>query len=71
MELPAKVLIHNETLAVKGAEGVLVTINPAGYYEINLYFGERAHRTFFPIQQTVVIAQEPEEEVVGSTEIER
>jgi hypothetical protein len=71
MELPAEVLIHNETLNVKGAHGTLITISPDGYYEVNCLFGERAHRTLFPIQGTVLIAREPEEVLGIDLEVER
>jgi hypothetical protein len=71
MELPAEVLIHNEILSVKGAKGTLIQISPDGYYEINCLFGERPHRTLFPIQGTVLIAREPEELLRADQEIER
>ena len=72
MELPAEVLIHNETLGVKGGKGTLLQINSEGYYEINCYFGERLHRTLFPIHGTVLISREPEQTVGGEAmEIER
>ena len=72
MELPAEVLIHNETLGVKGGKGTLLQVSPEGYYEINCLFGERLHRTLFPIQGTVLIAREPEQVIAGAEmEIER
>ena len=72
MELPAEVLIHNETLGVKGGKGTLLQVSSEGYYEINCYFGERLHRTLFPIQGTVLISREPEQAVGGeAVEIER
>jgi hypothetical protein len=70
MELPADVLIHNETLGVKGGRGTLIQITEA-YYEVNCQFGERLHRTLFPIQSTVLIAQNPEEPSRFDGEIER
>jgi hypothetical protein len=71
MELPTEVLIHNETLGVKGGKGTLLQVTE-GYYEINCYFGDRLHRTLFPIQGTVLIAREPEQAVAGEAlEIER
>ena len=72
MELQTEVLIHNETLGVKGGKGTLLSVNAEGYYEINCYFGERLHRTLFPIQGTVLISREPEQVVAGEAEeIER
>jgi len=71
MELHTEVLIHNETLGVKGGRGVLLQISPDGYYEVNCIFGERVHRTLFPILGTVLISREPEEPTSAETEIER
>lgn len=72
MELPAEVLIHNETVGMKGSRGTLLQIHPHGYYEANVKFGERLHRVLLPIHRTVVIAQEAEEAVPQEEiEIER
>jgi hypothetical protein len=71
MELHTEVLIHNETLGVKGGRGVLLQISPEGYYEVNCVFGERVHRTLFPIHGTVLISREPEETTSTDLEIER
>jgi hypothetical protein len=71
MELHTEVLIHNETLGVKGGKGVLLQISPDGYYEINCVFGERVHRTLFPIHGTVLISREPEDTTRIDMEIER
>ena len=71
MELHTEVLIHNETLGVKGGKGVLLQISPDGYYEINCVFGERVHRTLFPIHGTVLISRDPEDTTRIDVEIER
>ena len=72
MELHTEVLIHNETLGVKGGKGVLLQISSDGYYEVNCVFGDRVHRTLLPIQGTVLISREPEETTrLLDTEIER
>lgn len=72
MEVPAEVLIHNETIGMKGAKGTLLQVSPLGYYEVNVRFGERLHRVLLPITRTVVIAQAAEETVVtDELEIER
>lgn len=71
MELPAEVLIHNELLNIKGARGILLHVNADGYYEMNLTFGERVHRTLLPIQGTVVISPQPEDTTRQNLEIER
>lgn len=72
MEVPAEVLIHNETVGMKGSRGTLLQIHPHGYYEANVKFGERLHRVLLPIDRTVVIAQAAEEAVTTEDlEIER
>lgn len=72
MELPAEVLIHNETVGMKGSRGTLLQIHPHGYYEANVKFGERLHRVLLPIDRTVVIGQEAEEAAdLEAVEIER
>ena len=71
MELPADVLVHNEILGLKGGRGTLIRVDPDGYYEVNLTFGERRHRVLLPIQATVVIDRVPEEEINADFEIER
>jgi hypothetical protein len=71
MELHTEVLIHNETLGVKGGKGVLLQISQDGYYEVNCVFGERMHRTLFPIFGTVLISREPEDTTRVDLEVER
>jgi hypothetical protein len=71
MELHTEVLIHNETLGVKGGKGVLLQISQDGYYEVNCIFGERMHRTLFPIFGTVLISREPEDTTRVDLEVER
>jgi hypothetical protein len=71
MELPAEVLIHNELLGVKGGRGTLLQVSSDGYYEVNCAFGERIHRTLFPIQSTVLIVRQPEDPTRRDLEIER
>jgi hypothetical protein len=71
MELPAEVLVHNELLGLKGGRGVLVRVSSSGYYEVNCRFGERVHRTYLPVAQTVIIAAQPEVSNGLEGEIER
>jgi hypothetical protein len=71
MELPAEVLIHNELLGIKGGRGMLLQIRPEGFFEVNFSFGDRLHRTLFPIQGTVLIASDPEQTLSAGEEIER
>lgn len=71
MDLPAKVLVHNELLGIKGSLGTLMNISELGYFEVNLKFGDKAHRVLMPIQSTVVIAQEADEPAEETIEVER
>ncbi|HEX9943320.1 MAG TPA: hypothetical protein VGG03_14965 [Thermoanaerobaculia bacterium] len=71
MELHTEVLIHNDNLGVKGGGGVLLQVSGDGYYEVNCVFGDRVHRTLFPIQGTVLISREPEDTTRADMEIER
>ena len=70
MEVPRQVMIHNETLGLKGAPGMLVRIAGEGYYEINLRFGDKIHRVLLPIHATAVISADPEV-AGGQVEVER
>jgi hypothetical protein len=69
MEVPAEVLIHNETVGMKGSQGRLLQISPDGYYEVNVKFGDRLHRVLLPIARTVLICRDAEE-VVATEEVE-
>lgn len=71
MELPAQILVHNETLGVKGAKGTLLSVSAHGYYEVNLRFGESTHRVLLPVAGTVVISSEVEEVGGEPLELER
>ena len=71
MEIPNEVLIHNELLGLKGARGTLIRIAPEGYYEVNLRFGSNIHRVLLPIEESVVIAAEPEPSAGDQVEVER
>ena len=72
MELPIPVLIHNETLGLKGAQGSLLQIYAEGFYLVSTYFGSNLHKILMPISQTILIQEEAEEAVEGEAiEIER
>ena len=71
MDLPAKIMIHNELLGIKGGKGTLVAISPNGFYEAKCIFGGKTHRVLFPVQNTVLIFREPEAEFEAGIEIER
>ncbi|HLF57635.1 MAG TPA: hypothetical protein VI942_12380 [Thermoanaerobaculia bacterium] len=66
METPAEVLVHNDLLGIKGTKGRLLGVSASGYYEVNLQFGDRRHRTLLPVARTVIIASDAEE---GATDL--
>ena len=73
MELPLAVLIHNEQLGLKGSTGSLIQIYPEGFYLVVTTFGSKLHKVQLPIDQTILIHEEAEEEALEgeSIEIER
>ena len=71
MDIPAEVLVHNDLLGMKGGRGRLLAVSPHGYYEINLHFGERVHRTLLPVERTVLIAADSEENPDLAHDVER
>jgi hypothetical protein len=70
MELPVKVLIHNEQLGLKGSGGTLIQIYPEGFYLISTTFGSKLHKIHLSIEQTVLIHEQAEEAAVEGEEIE-
>jgi hypothetical protein len=71
MEIPAEVMIHNETLGLKGARARLLQVSAQGYYEALVVFGDKSHRVLLPIADTVVIAATAEPVVVPGVDVER
>jgi len=70
IEREAAIKIYNETLGAKGAKGRLVRIAPEGFYEVTIEAGGRNYTGLLPIQSTVILAAEAEEEV-PTIEVER
>ena len=70
IEREAAIKVYNEILGAKGAKGKLVRVASEGFYEVILESGGKNFTTLLPIQSTVVLAVEPEEEVAG-LEVER
>lgn len=58
MDIPALVLIHNQTLGLKGTQGKLFHIAEVGYYEVECAFGQSTHRLLLPISSTVIISKD-------------
>lgn len=70
IEREAAIKIYNESLGAKGAKGRLVRVAPEGFYEVTLESGGKNFTTLLPIQSTVIVAADPEEEV-ATLEVER
>jgi hypothetical protein len=70
IEREAAIKVYSETLGVKGAKGRLVRASPEGFYEVILESNGRFYTSLLPIQSTVILAAEPEEEV-ATIEVER
>ncbi len=71
METPAEVMVHCDLMGLKGARGRLLQISESGYYEVNLSFGDRVHRTLLPVGRTVIIGAEQEESSETAPDVER
>lgn len=70
IEREAAIKIYNETLGAKGAKGRLVRVANEGFYEVLLESGGRMFTTLLPLQGTVILAADPEEEV-ATIDVER
>jgi hypothetical protein len=71
MEIPSEVLVHCDLLGLKGAKARLLGVSPHGYYEVNVQYGDRRHRTLLPVTRTIIISTDAEESSESATEIER
>jgi len=71
METPADVLVYFEQIAGEPKRARLLAISPLGYYEVNLTTASGVRRTLLPIQRTILVAPEAEEEPEAALEIER
>ena len=74
IEREAPIRIYSEilanTLGAKVAKGRLVRVAPDGFYEVLLEASGKNYTTLLPVQSTVVMAVEAEEEV-ATLEVER
>ena len=70
MEVPTKVLVHNELVGMKGTRGQLLAIHER-FYEVICRFGDKQHRILLPMQSTVLIQSDPEPVPDETVEIER
>jgi hypothetical protein len=74
IEREATVRIYSEilanTLGAKVAKGRLVRVTE-GFYEVLLEASGKNYTTLLPIQSTVIMAVEAEEETAGAIQVER
>jgi hypothetical protein len=70
IEREAAIKIYSEILGAKGAKGRLVRVAPEGFYEVTIESGGKNFTGLLPIQSTVILAAEAEEEV-QAIEVER
>lgn len=63
IEREAAIKIYSEILGAKGAKGRLVRVAPEGFYEVTIESGGKNFTGLLPIQSTVILAAEAEEEV--------
>ena len=71
IDLPVDCLIHNSQLGFKATPGSLLQISESGFFMVSCLFGDKPHRVLLPIQETVLILEQPEEVVVDAVEVER
>ena len=70
IEREGAIKVYNETLGAKGAKGKLVRVAAEGFYEVTLESGGKNFTTLLPIQSTVILAADAEEEI-ATLEVER
>ena len=70
IEREAAIKIYSEILGAKGAKGRLVRVAPEGFYEVTIESGGKNFTGLLPIQSTVILAADAEEEV-AVIEVER
>lgn len=74
IERESAVRIYSEilasTLGAKMAKGRLVRISNEGFYEVLVDFSGKQHTCLLPIQTTILVAAEAEEEI-AAIEVER
>ena len=70
IERETAIKVYNEALGAKGAKARLVRVAPEGFYEVTLESSGKNYTTLLPIQGTVILAADAEEEV-ATIEVER
>jgi hypothetical protein len=71
MDIPMKVYVTCPMADLKQVPGVLISVSPHGFYEINLTYGSNVHLLLLPVEGTTLTAQEPVLSPPASFEVER
>ena len=72
MELPTKVRVYNQIMALSGNPGTLVGVRAEGYYELQIANKEgEIHVVLLPISQTGLLFFDPEPEIEPVIDVER
>lgn len=71
MDIPLKVYVTCPMADLKQVPGVLISVSPHGFYEVNLTYGSNTHLILVPVVGTVLTAQEPVLSPPASFEVER
>ncbi|MGZ5381620.1 MAG: hypothetical protein ACXWFQ_07140, partial [Thermoanaerobaculia bacterium] len=71
MDIPMKVYVTCPMAELKHVPGMLISVSPHGFYEINLTYGSNTHLILVPVEGTALTAQEPVLSPAPSFEVER
>jgi hypothetical protein len=71
MDIPMKVYVTCPMAELKQVPGMLISVSPHGFYEINLIYGSNTHLILVPVVGTILTAQEPVLSPPPSFEVER
>jgi hypothetical protein len=71
MDIPMKVYVTCPMAELKQVPGVLISVSPHGFYEINVTYGSNTHLLLVPVVGTTLTAQEPVLSPPASFEVER
>lgn len=72
VEPATPVLVSNPELGLRNQAGILASISPLGFYEIELDFGERGvYKALLPIAGTVLLARDQVPRLQSIPNIER
>jgi hypothetical protein len=71
MDIPANVRIYFESISGEPKRGRLLNISPHGYYEVSLQLAAGSIRALLPIGRTFILADDVEETIETTVEVER